>query len=222
MGTDDTQAHCLYCNHHLGYTSDGKGGCLLNKKELCDDQNTIGQCVKCKIFALPFNGQCISYPLTTECLLFNRFRLCARCPVGSHPNPIRVPFDANDRPDDCVPNEPDQDPRCLVPGDGQKCLVCTEGNYLQNDACYPQLPNCLINSGLSCASCRVGFRLKSKTSLQYDNKAVATKYLLASFFQYGTIYPISDYCELDPEDLCQNYDPQTHLCTKCKPGNYLS
>lgn len=63
--------------------------------------------------------------------------------------------------------------------------------------------------------------MRSKTALFVDNKAVANKFLLLSFVRYGTIYPVSDYCEPDPDDTCERYDALTGLCAACKPGHYL-
>lgn len=206
----DASGNCLTC--WPGYAL-SNGTCAVKVMPTppnCNKIDNNGVCVLCSSDAyMDANKNCIQKD--TNCKSYTSdYSGCVNCYPG---------FIVDKATNKCTPNP---DPYCSA-NQGDKCIACSKGFYLDNGVCMQNDPLCKDSDNGKCNSCYVGYALQQNKCVKISNSSGlsncknvdSTGKCSECSFRYYLNF--NKDC-IKVSDFCQTYDKERGYCTSCYKG----
>lgn len=196
---------CGVCNFAKGFYYSGDGNCLHSHIDGCSTYDADGGCAVCEIGWTRNGCGCMRIVRGSNCKVLSGSD-CWLCAEGMYPSDsgcAKVGTPINN---------------CAYYTSETECAACATGFFLWKGICMQSLPNCLANSGPTCASCKPGYLLSSHIPFTHENFAfyLAEQQVLGQF-------PAGDFtCTLAISN-CLEFSPvSAHICVKCENGFFVT
>lgn len=201
----------------MGYYQPMGSSFCLPCPSFCPDCSNNLQCLSCPYGFYLSNGNCIacSTPNCASCSIMSS-NLCTLCNVGYY-------LTSNNTCGNCIGN-------CAVCSDGQSCLACNNGFYLNSNqngclACPAHCGICTTNT--SCNQCYDGYYPKlgvcypcSSSCIECNTLNQCTQCASGYYLEFANGIPTGD-C-LACSYPCRTCTENSTICTSCQTGYYLS